>query len=496
LKSSALGGLTSDALKRVFGILEQPCQQSPDGVILARRSQTSGWLTYGILAESGFDPAIFSDLYSALDPRIDKRLRFDPVQGIAARAAVRRWLDAGDFGQLTHKCIERPSPDERHLWLRDIVLPAFFEKYPKGKIASVTYARPVGSHLSLLNVLQRSQVLETADPNILKTYFGRDSMAAYGLSVPAELLWMMLSFASLFSFPDSYAFVASCEHQFYLLFITDEPIRIARDEEESYSPMDRIMPIMRKAFNADREALRTVVSDDFLPPKLDYPFSRRRYDASTISAFLSVYVEKLDVFLHWLSEACNFVDNAGQYDLTFALQTYLTVHVLLNTTFRFIVEQQDMFARKMQFFDVLELYAGLVDCARGQTAAWHFHLTEQFHCKLLDQLRLYPAPFDEDWVAAATSIFENNDHIIGRGLLYGRESDGTIKVPRVSAGMSLDEFRPQLLRALRNTKHGLSINSANFLEVHTGETSNDLPDYAIGLWLNLVSDQSLYTLAH
>lgn len=111
-------------------------------------------------------------------------------------------------------------------------------------------------------------------------------------------------------------------------------------------------------------------------------------------------------------------------------------------------------------------------------------------------MRLFPAPFCEDFAAAATSIFESNDNILERGLLYGREPDGTIMVPRVSTGMTLDEFRPDLLRALRNTKHGLSIKTANFLEVHTGETCNNLPDYAIGLWLNLVSDQSLYTLVH
>lgn len=375
LRSGTVGGLTSTALKRIFDILEQPCKTGPTGVTLSRRPKASGWLAYSILAERGFDPLTFSDRYTHLDNRINKRHRFDPVGGIAAKAAVRRWLEIGDFGQLAHKCIESPSPDERHLWLRDIVLPQFFEEYPKGKIASVTCARPVRSHLALLNVLQRSQVLKTADANILKQYLGRDAMAAYGLSTPVELLWMMLSVASLFSFPDAYAFAASCEHRFFLIFITDKPIKIARDEEASYSPMDRIMPIMGNAFDANRAILRSIVGDDFLPPKLSYPFCRRQYDAHTISAFLSEYVQKLDIFLHWLSEACNFADNAGQYDLTFALQTYLTIHVLLNTTFRFIVEQRDMFARKMQFFDVLELYAGLVDCKKGQTDAWKFHLT-------------------------------------------------------------------------------------------------------------------------
>src|SRR5580698_6880993 len=153
LKSSSLGGIRTEVLKGIFDILQQPSKGTPDGIILSPRSERTGWLTYGLLADEGIDPAAFSDLYIRLDPRVDRRLRFDAIQAITVKKAARRWLEAGDFGQLAYKALEMASPDERHLWLREIVLPEFFAKYPSGKVAYVTYAAPVRKYLHLLNVL-------------------------------------------------------------------------------------------------------------------------------------------------------------------------------------------------------------------------------------------------------------------------------------------------------------------------------------------------------
>jgi hypothetical protein len=199
-----------------------------------------------------------------------------------------------------------------------------------------------------------------------------------------------------------------------------------------------------------------------------------------------------------MCDATNFTLSDGQFDLDFALQTYLTIYVLLNSTYRITIAQTDHFARKMGLFDVLELYAALVDCSRpgaAQTLAWKAHLQQASIADVIATLGRYPPPFGDDFVAATNDLLSSNIKVVESGLIYGKNSDGTVAVPN-KGNVAFDDYLVSLLRALRNTKHGFAIKDEDYLAVHTGDLSNDLPDYAIALWLSFVANRSAYTLKH
>ena len=156
-----------------------------------------------------------------------------------------------------------------------------------------------------------------------------------------------------------------------------------------------------------------------------------------------------------------------------------------------------MFSRKMALFDALELYAALADCRNGgtQASAWSAHLERPFTRNIRATLRQYLEPFGEDFLAAVNDLFGDNAKAVDAGLIYGRELNGRVAVPNKGA-IDFDMYAVALMRALRNTKHGFKIGGEDYLSIHTGDISNDWPDYALALWLNFISDQSCYKLKH
>lgn len=251
-------------------------------------------------------------------------------------------------------------------------------------------------------------------------------MSSFGLNVPAEMLWLMLSFPSVLFFPEAFAFVASCEHRFFLVFVPGEAVDVSQGEE-GYAPIERLMPRLLSVLDAKNDGSPLFLHKKFVRPTRTHPFNRRNYDADAICSFLDAYVRNLDRLVDWMCEATNFVANSGEFDLDFALQNYLTVYLLLHTTYRIAIEQRDMFSRKMGVFDVLELYAGLMDCSTppAQAMAWRTHLESAFVAQVTATLRRYPAPFDDDFAASVQQLMSDNAQKIDAGLIFGKSSDGT-----------------------------------------------------------------------
>lgn len=240
-KSATVGNPDPGNLAGAFQGVGQPAKPTADGVLLSPRDPVTPLLQWHDLAARGFNPDEFTAAFRRIDPRINPERRLQPLGRQRARDAVDQWLDRGDFGQIAAKLLETSPPDERHLWLREIVLPRFFEVHPEGRLGCVTYAEFVNRYLALLNLLQRSNVLDTADPAAIKKYLAHDSMSSFQLNVPAEMVWLMLGFGTLAFFPESYSFVASCEHLYFVVFITGRPVHVGQ-EEERYSPMQRLVP--------------------------------------------------------------------------------------------------------------------------------------------------------------------------------------------------------------------------------------------------------------
>jgi len=251
--------------------------------------------------------------------------------------------------------------------------------------------------------------------------------------------------------------------------------------------------------DAPRPQSAIVTDESVVQPDRNYPFSRRRYSSEELQEFLEAYVLAIDKLLRWLCEATNYVASDGQFDVDFALQTYQTVYLLLNTSVQIVTEQRNHFARKLGLFDVLEQYAALVDCrlaSSGQTTAWKMHLEKPTVAQIQTKLAAsYPGRIGDDFKAATEDIFLQNARVIEQGLIYGKNADQTVTVP-TKGRLSFDDYTVSLLRGLRNTKHGFAIRDQYVLSVHTGAFGNDMPDYVLSLWFRFVADQTAYHLMH
>jgi hypothetical protein len=242
VRSASFANMDPRGLAHAFSAQGQPALLRVDDVLISPRpGEGPAWLEFRELAVAGFTTTEFTESYVKLDPRVDPGASLDSSKRSEAKAAVRKWLDRGDFGQLAAKLLEPSSPDMRHLWLREIALPVFFDKYPAGRLGCVTYDKHANGYLALLNTLKKIQVLNSSDPSVIQPLAGRSTMSSFALNVPAEMIWLMLSFVSVACFPDSFAFVASCEHRYFLIFVTDTPIDMSQGEDR-YPPVVRLVP--------------------------------------------------------------------------------------------------------------------------------------------------------------------------------------------------------------------------------------------------------------
>ncbi len=210
LASGPYGKMPPGGLAALFNVIGQPAVPQTNGIVISPRSSSAApWLQFQELARAGYDPEAFTRAFLKVDARIDPLARLSRDGLDNARASVQRWLQKGDFGQIAAKALETSSPDMRHLWLRETVLPQFFAAYPNGRFACITYDEQLNRYLALLNTLKKSQTLNSSDPSVLTKYAARSIMTSFGLNVPAEMIWLMLSVASVAFFPDAYVFGAS-----------------------------------------------------------------------------------------------------------------------------------------------------------------------------------------------------------------------------------------------------------------------------------------------
>jgi len=498
LRTADYGHIAADGLARGFDGVGQPAAATVDRIVISPRPVASRYLTFTRIATGPYKPEAFTDAFLAIDSRVNRGLTLTDLANQAeGRAAVGRWLDQRLLHQLTHKLLTPPGgPDERYVFLRDIVLPVFFEKYPRGHLACVQYDPRINTYLAMLSTLKRAEILNSADPKVIAQYLGDSALSSFGLNVPAELISLMLSFASAIFFPGAYSFVASCEHLYFLIFVTDVPISVSQDDDR-YPPLVELVPRLASVLDAKERDSALHLSERFVRSSRSFPFNRRTYDPDSICLFLEGYVANVDSLLGWLCEATNFVASDGAFDVDFAFQTYLTVYMLLNMSYRVVFDEIDMFTRKSTFFDVLELYAALIDCSipANQAAAWAAHLSPAFYQSVLSVIASYPDPFGADLVAATESLWKQNLETIASGLIYGTATNGDVNVPGIGA-VAFSHYAVELLRTLRNTKHGFAIRKEEYLWIHSGAFGNDLPDYVVSLWLNFIADRSSYPLQH
>lgn len=266
-----------------------------------------------------------------------------------ARRVARERLQTGRLGDFIWP-VATAEPNSRFAILNDILVPAFFEEHPGGQIHLVECATSFNRSLVLLNVLQRAQILNTADPAVLSAHLGKSALSTFGLNVPAEALFSALTFGLSWSYPTLPGFVGTCGHERFLVFLLEKPYEV---EVPDATAFERMLPNLLNIMG-ERSKTTPLAPPNYVAPPLTRPLDRRRFTIAEMATYLHAYVDALGETFAWLGD----LDNYGKekeldvLDVDFAQATWLTFFVLLATQFE-IITNRVHFARKFALFDSL-----------------------------------------------------------------------------------------------------------------------------------------------
>lgn len=225
-----------------------------------------------------------------------------------------------------------------------------------------------------------------------------------------------------------------------------------------------------------------------------YPLDRRQLSPDAFEAWMADFVRALDQTFCWLMRLEAFPTKADPtiVDLDFAFQTYHTFFALLVPLYTIIMSQSAA-ASKNALFDSLDLLSSFVTVHSGgrQAEEWcRFASRSTADRYVLPALGQYAAPVGGDLQEVLRDICERNVTMIGQGFIYPRDVRA-----RLDLGYDAEEFQPQLLRQLRNAKHGFAIKQWDILDVHTGDFANEFAEYALLLVLAFLKDKSPFILS-
>ncbi len=380
--------------------------------------------------------------------------------------------------------------------LINAMMPVFFEAYPRGSVFLINASKPLHLHYTNLAVLQRVSVLQNVDERLMRKYAGRPrSMGALGISTPLQFLFPALEVGLNTFFNDRYGFVAPAQMTYLFVFLFGEAQTVRQPAETEIDEISwSTLSVMDSRFGGLR-----------LEPKRTYTFSRRRYSGPEFEAWFVAYVLLLDSSLLWISDLTRFSKQIAAknktvkvIDLDFAIQSFLTLYMVFVLTLKLLVSH-DAYGRKTMLFDLLDLHASLVTIKnrQSQTRAWRRMASSAFSKTVVARnLGKLPQPIAADLQVQLQTLRDRGLEAVEKGIVYpDLMNKGCIPLRRAPGGAcSVEDFEPQLLRELRNTKHGYAVFNYEVLKRHTGAIDNDFPDYSLALLLNLLIDKSEYRL--
>jgi hypothetical protein len=504
-RTTGLRWLDPDVLSRVLARLAQSTLRVADGIEFSPRAKP---VTISItdFADRTIVAAEIEQRWRELFP--DSR----PVQlelggASAGREKAEERLRTGKFtnfwwplNTVGPQGFDANSNAERHgaqmAIIRDVLLPSFFTVHPDGRVLAVSYQDSLKGYLAGVSVLRRAQRI--SDPKEFEALIGKNSLAALRINVVPELLQHCITLAFAASWPTVHGIVAMVSHECLLVFLLPEGTEIASDEGYPLFQMDPGLGALWE-YNPPAAVASLKTAAVFTRRR---PFDRAvKYPVPDLVSYVRTTVTALGETIGWISDLPNFpikkYAGAGppDVDLDFALHAYLTLYVLVVKTLM-LTGGNLAFERKMQLFDILDLHAGLVNASPGgSSTAFNDLAGRGFSDSVLTAaLNRYPGRMGSDLMTGLKELRAANRAAVKGGIIYGLDAAENVTVPGAASPTPLDDFEVQLLRALRNTKHGYAIQDSCVLGMHTAAIHDDFPDYAIALALGLFADRSYYTL--
>lgn len=502
-------GADRDQLAAMLLRLTNKVEHAPTGLILGEPTHKNT-VRVTRLADS-------ADL-AGLDDRWDAAFGAQPRFGLHEDApgdfyaAAERQLDEREFGWFAWRTMKLDVSDKDVVGVslavhREVLLPAFFRRYPGGRVLAVSYEHrtEIEGYLSVVNILTRARRFGF-DPKTLLASSGNDSMAWIGLHHPVYFLWYSLLLAFAAFFPKLHGFVATLQHQGFLVYLLPQA-EVAEGGEPSW--FERTMP-----------GLTMATSDGAVTESGDVRFRKSpiavadAYSVDELEAYVSAVAHNLERTMQRFCDLTKYpdvdavgVDARGDavpvVDLGFARNTLLTLFVLLRRTIKNEFES-DTFERVMKLFDLVDLHASLVSANPSESVEEFKRLIHRDYTlsTLASKLRLYPGRPGADLARGLRQLRNAATAVVERGILSKRSGtrviapDGSCNGVTTTAPLKVGDFEARLLRALRNTKHGYETRDADLLAMHTGAVDEDFPDYALALMLGLLADSEEYALRH
>ena len=434
----------------------------------------------------------FATYWEIAEPTTDTTMgaAYDPIAIANSRSALEQKL----YPAFTAPLLLEQSLEGRFRRLRDVMLPAFFDVFPGGKVLLLKFDQRLNATLAALSLLKRIQILQTYNQNVLASFGSASALSSYGLSTVAGMAMAFIGVGLSLFYPKLYGIVSmDTSRSHIIVFLFDQLVELPDDVE--HDEILRSFPWLKNTLSATPPT--AIALPPFHSVGRAHLLDRRHHNVHDLEALLRAYVAGLSKALAWLIDLTAYHGQPPRhvdFDIDYAIDCHMTFFELLIPLVQIVIAREPAL-RKMALFDFVDMLASFrTTHQQRQPVEWKTLLRRAFSdTTLATALSSYPAPYGTDFSNALTDIRARNDAVVSNGVLYNRIVGNNVTTAR--ATYSISDFEVELLRQMRNLKHGFSLSTRDCIDLHTGEFDNEFPDIAILLLLGFFADPMSYARA-
>ena len=486
-----------------FGIMKYKIKEKNGEVqVVAEERYHKRWPPYylnvqPVIVQSNFKTeetySWIHNLQSSLFNKVQLNTEFSELEKLAQHTKKEK-------GKMRYKFIRRivgfsKIKDLKRVFV-ELVAPLFFKEFPEGRIWPILIDEIVSKRhrairtLYILNLYGHQAINEMNKGTAVLENFQRTDI--WNLSTPLSILLGMF-------YPYFYGFHI-CRPGICFIFEFDSP----KEEKVLYPANLRDLifsgPLAKQNIPVN-------LSIDEAMKKLAYRRYKhnKKWNLDQFNTFIRWYITAWNKTIAEWIDPCNFTDGKGNIDFISHFERFLTMMRICEEVAEISYHTRP-FIRKTLFFQMLDKFGTLLGNNKTDADNNFKELlkTDNIIKKITPLLDSLPSLFKKYFQELAKDISKESDKIIWEGIWLKSRKKG-YKVKILSYDKNKEKFEEKgeerakehyivdMLRVLRNTYHGyiseLDNNKrfARVLSLHTGDTSDKLPELSIILYLSLLS---------
>lgn len=341
-------------------------------------------------------------------------------------------------------------------FLKEKLLPPFFNEFPEGKIAVIRYYNFLEEWMGFIRVTYSMDHFSLAE--LKNTNKGMETLNKWSSLHPDDMVNLFLNILSILFYPKILAFPCKL-FGLNLTFLFPENI----EQEWKDYPGDWLQFIRSSTtFGREQIGILSKVQED--PRFLETRYIHRcEFNESSLTKLLKWYIDKINDYLLQVLDSCNFSNKEGIISFCKAFEYNLTFDRLISRTINSYATNAPSVS-KQGTFEIADLYESIEHTVGNNTN------TAEFFKKLFNPdkgknivekcIKSLPQPFLDYFEKVNAEIYNELLHKVIDSIWIKNKitKDGKIKIKNNKLNNEKEETKEEyvanFIRAIRNTNHG------------------------------------------